>query len=187
MAEVLLFHHAHGLTEGCLSFAAELRDGGHVVHTPDLYDGKTFAQFDDGVAYAQEIGLDTLVARGRVVAEGVPGADVFAGMSLGVMPAQMLAQTTPRTRGCVLLHGTVRPGDLGREWPAGVPLQMHTMDADAWGDAEVAREVAEAVAGAELFLYPGDKHLFTDAGLPDYDESAAGLVMQRVLAFLDAL
>jgi dienelactone hydrolase len=36
MAEVVLFHHVQGLTDGVLAFAGELRAGGHTVHTPDL-------------------------------------------------------------------------------------------------------------------------------------------------------
>ncbi len=55
MAEVLLFHHAQGQTPGFLAFADELRAAGHTVHTPDLYDGKTFATVDEGVAHAKEI------------------------------------------------------------------------------------------------------------------------------------
>src|SRR5207247_10144266 len=39
MAEVLLFHHALGLTSGCVSFADRLRDAGPVVHAPDLCHG----------------------------------------------------------------------------------------------------------------------------------------------------
>ena len=40
MAEVVLFHHLQGLTEGVRAFAGELRAGGHTVHTPDLFDGQ---------------------------------------------------------------------------------------------------------------------------------------------------
>jgi dienelactone hydrolase len=54
MAEILLFHHAQGLTLGVLTFADDLGAAGHVVHTPDLYDGNTFADLDDGVGYAKQ-------------------------------------------------------------------------------------------------------------------------------------
>src|ERR671924_1194201 len=93
MAEVLLFHHVHGLTAGCLAFADELRAGGHVVHTPDLYDGKTFADRDEGMAYAREVGFDTIMERGRLAAESLPNELVYGGFSLGAAPAQLLAQT----------------------------------------------------------------------------------------------
>ena len=56
MAEVLLFHHAQGQTSGFHEFAEELRRAGHTVHTPDLYEGQTFDNLEDGVAHADEIG-----------------------------------------------------------------------------------------------------------------------------------
>jgi dienelactone hydrolase len=185
MAEVLLFHHALGLTAGCLSFADELRAAGHVVHVPDLYEGRTFTQLAEGLGHAEEVGFDTIIERGRLAATDMPREIVYAGMSLGVMPAQMLAQTRPGGRGALLLHGAVPLAEFGGTWPPGVPLQIHTMDADDWGDIDVARDLVETIESAELFLYPGDQHLFSDNSLPDYDESATTLVRQRVLKFLD--
>jgi len=88
VAEILLFHHAQGLTEGCLAFADELRGAGHAVHAPDLYDGGTFDGIAEGVGHAQEIGFDTVIARGVAIAEGLPAELVYAGFSLGVLPAQ---------------------------------------------------------------------------------------------------
>jgi dienelactone hydrolase len=190
MAEVLLFHHALGLTAGCLSFADELRAAGHVVHAPDLYEGKTFSELADGVRHADEVGIDTIIERGRLAADSLPNAIVYAGFSLGVLPAQMLAQTRPGTKGALLFHSCVPPSEFGRPWPQGVPLQIHMMDADEWAlppneDLDVARRLDETVESAELFLYPGDRHLFADNSLADYDESAATLLKQRVLGFLD--
>jgi dienelactone hydrolase len=190
IAEVLLFHHAHGLTEGVKSFADELRAGGHVVHTPDLYDGRTFDDLEEGVGYAREVGFDTVLERGVSAAEGLPNELVYAGMSLGVMPAQKLAQTRPGAKGAVLLHAAMPPSEFGTDWPAGVPLQMHLMEEDEFaleGDLDAARELDEKVESAELFLYPGDRHLFTDSGLAAYDEGAATQVKQRMLAFLDGI
>jgi dienelactone hydrolase len=192
MAEVLLFHHAQGLTAGCLSFADDLRIAGHTVHAPDLYDGKTFIEIADGVGYAQEVGFGTILERGRLAAEGLPNEIAYAGFSLGVMPAQMLAQTRPGAKGALLFHGCVPPSEFGGPWPEGVPLQIHMMDADKWllppnEDLEAARELDETVETAELFLYPGDGHLFADRSLPGYDESAATLLMQRVLGFLASI
>ena len=184
MAEVLLFHHVHGLTEGCLAFADDLRAAGHVVHMPDLYDGKTFTVRDEGMAYAREVGFDTIVERGRLAAESLPSELVYGGFSLGVVPAQMLAQTRPGARGALLFHAALPASEFG-PWPEGVPLQIHTMEDDELGDVDVARELAATIEGAELFLYPGDRHLFTDRSLPDYDERAARLVMERVLGFLE--
>jgi dienelactone hydrolase len=190
MPELILFHHAHGLTDGVQAFADELRAAGHVVHVPDLYDGKTFAGLGDGVGYAEEVGFDTIIERGRLAADGLPTGIVYAGFSLGVLPAQMLAQTRPGARGALLLHSCIPPSEFGGPWPQGVPLQMHMMDADEWAlppneDLEVARQLDATVDSAELFVYPGDRHLFTDHSLPDYDEGAATLLQERVLGFLD--
>ena len=191
MAELVLFHHAQGLTAGCLAFADALRSAGHVVHAPDLYDGKTFATLADGISYAEQVGFETIVERGRRAVDGLPNALVYAGFSLGVLPAQMLAQTRPGARGALLFHACVPPSAFGGPWPAGVPVQIHMMDADELavreGDLDAARQLAEAVESAELFLYPGDRHLFADKSLPDYDEHAATLLGQRVLGFLETI
>ncbi len=190
MAEVVLYHHAHGLTSGCLAFADELRAAGHVVHTPDLYEGQTFDDLEGGLGYARQAGFDTILERGVRAAEGLPDELVYAGMSLGAMPAQKLAQTRPGAKGAVLLHSAVPASEFGGAWPPNVPLQIHLMEEDEFaleGDLDAARELDETVEGAELFLYPGDRHLFTDSSLADYDERAATLVKQRVIAFLDGL
>jgi dienelactone hydrolase len=187
MAEVLLFHHAHGLTAGCVSFADDLRAAGHVVHTPDLFDGKTFTELLDGLAYADRIGFETVIERGRLAAESLPVEIVYAGFSLGVMPAQMLAQTRPGAKAALFFHATIPTSEFGGPWPSGVPLQIHTMAADELGDLDIARDLAETTESAELFLYAGGRHLFTDNSLPDFDEVATTLLKQRVLSFLDSM
>ncbi len=185
MAEVLLFHHAQGLTPGVQKFADDLRAAGHTVHTPDLYEGKTFKDLNEGVSHAKEVGFDNILERGRRAADGLPDAIVYAGFSMGVMPAQLLAQTRPGASGAVLMYSALPASEFG-PWPDGVPLQIHAMEDDEWfkEDEEAARELAGSVVDAELFLYPGDKHLFADSSLPDYDEEAANLLKQRVLSFL---
>ena len=186
MTELLLFHHAHGQTPGFLAFADELRAAGHVVHAPDLYDGRTFTDLDEGVGYAQEVGFGTIGERGRLAAESLPNELVYAGFSLGALPAQMLAQTRPGAKGALLFSAAFPASEFGGAWPSGVPLQIHMMENDEWAmeDLPAARELVETTDDAELFLYPGDRHLFADNSLPDYDESAATLLEQRVLAFL---
>jgi dienelactone hydrolase len=187
MTEVLLFHHAQGLTPGCLAFADDLRAAGHVVHTPDLYEGKTFSALTDGIGYAEEVGFETIVERGVATAESLPVGIVYAGFSLGVLPAQMLAQTRPGAKGALLMHSCVPPAELGGPWPEGVPMKIHTMAGDELGDLDVAHDLAETVPDVELLLYPGNQHLFADNSLPSYDESAATLLKQRVLSFLDGV
>jgi dienelactone hydrolase len=188
MAEVLLFHHAHGRTEGFRDFAGELSRAGHTVHAPDLYDGRTFTTLDDGIAYAREVGFAALLERGLRAADPLPQELVYAGFSLGVMPAQKLAQTRTGARGALLFHSCVPPSEFGTSWPADVPVQIHAADGDPFfvdeGDLEAARALAESAENAELFLYPGDEHLFADSSLPSYDADAAALLTRRVLDFL---
>jgi dienelactone hydrolase len=186
MTELLLFHHAQGQTQGFLAFADELRAAGHVVHTPDLYDGNTFTDLDEGVGYAKEVGFGTIAERGRLAAEGLPNELVYAGFSLGAMPAQMLAQTRTGAKGVLLFSAAFPASEFGGSWPPGVPLQIHMMEDDEWAaeDLPAARELVETIDGAELFLYSGDRHLFADNSLSDYDESATTLLKGRVLAFL---
>jgi dienelactone hydrolase len=185
ITEVILFHHALGLTDGVRAFADNVRAHGHVVHVPDLYEGKTFTELTEGVRYAEEeLGFDTIIDRGRLAAESLPTEIVYAGFSLGVLPAQMLSQTRAGARGALFFHAAVPTAEFGGPWPQGVPLQIHTMEADEWGDVDIARRLAETIDSAELFLYPGNRHLFADNSLPDYHEGAATLLERRVLSFL---
>jgi dienelactone hydrolase len=188
MAEVVLFHHAQGLTPGVVAFADELRRAGHTVHTPDLFEGRTFDSLEEGMAYAQEIGFPDVIGRGVQAVEGLPAELVYAGFSLGVLPAQMLAQTRPGARGALLFYSCVPVSEFGTAWPEGVPAQVHGMDADpifvGEGDIDAARELVEQAKDAELFLYPGDQHYFADSSLPSYDPDATALLVSRVLDFL---
>jgi dienelactone hydrolase len=188
MAEVLLFHHAQGQTAGFAAFAADLRGAGHTVHTPDLFDGRTFDSIDQGMAYAAEIGFpDEIIARGEQAANELSEALVYAGFSLGVVPAQKLAQTRAGARGALFFYSCLPPSYFG-SWPAEVPVQIHGMDADPIfvdeGDIDAARELVASAKEGELFLYPGDQHYFADSSLPSYDADAAELLTNRVLDFL---
>jgi len=193
MAEVLLFHHAQGLTPGIRAFADDLRAAGHTVHTPDLFDGRTFGTIDEGMAFVREAGFDDLVERGVRAADDLPSELVYAGFSFGEMVAQKLAQTRPGARGALLFYSCIPiSGEWAfGPWPDGVPVQIHGMDADPFfvgeGDIDAAREIVATVEDAELLLYPGDQHYFADNSLPSYDPDASALLTRRVLAFLDRL
>jgi dienelactone hydrolase len=188
MAEVVLFHHALGLTPGVVGFADDLRQAGHTVHTPDLFEGRTFGSIEEGVSYAQEIGFPEVIGRGVRAAEGLPAGLVYAGFSLGVLPAQLLAQTRPGARGALLFYSCVPVTEFGPGWPEGVPVQVHGMDADPYfvgeGDVDAARELVAQAKDGELFLYPGDQHYFADSTQPSYDPDAAARLLGRGLDLL---
>ena len=186
MTEVLLYHHIQGLTDGVQVFADQLREAGNTVHTPDLFDGRTFSSIEEGFAFAGETGFGAIRERGETAAQEYGPDLVYAGFSFGVMIAQKLAQTRPGARGALLMHSCVPVTEFGKEWPEGVPVQVHGKEGDEFFDADLpaAHELADSVAEAELFVYPGDQHLFADSSLEAYDQDAAALLMTRVQAFL---
>jgi dienelactone hydrolase len=183
MVNVLLFHHVCGRTAGMEALADRLREGGHTVTVPDLLEGRMFASVDDGVAHVGSVGFDTIVARGVAAADDLPGDVVYAGVSLGVMPAMRLAVQRPGALGVLCLEGIVTPTSYGA-WPAGTPVQAHAARDDAWAEVPILERVVADLDG-ELFLYDGDQHLFTDASLPAHDPDATDLVVSRTLTFLD--
>lgn len=195
MADVLLFHHVQGLTPGVVAFAEQLAEGGHTVHTPDLYDGRTFTEMDAGFAYMKGLDEDAVNRIVEEAAAALPGDVVYAGISWGVLHAQRLAQTRPNARGALLYEACFPiTGEWAfGPWPEGLPVQVHGMDHDEFfaleGDLDAARELVTAVGPdrGEVFTYPGDAHLFTDSSLPSYDDDAAQLALDRSRRFLAAL
>jgi dienelactone hydrolase len=188
MTEIVLYHHVQGLTDGVRSFADDLRRAGHTVHTPDLFDGRTFDTIDAGMAYARDAGFETLAERGVAAAEPFGPAVVYAGFSMGVIIAQRLAQTRPGARGALLMYSCLPVSEFGQTWPEGVPVQIHGKADDEFflEDVDAARALVDSTDRAELYLYPGSEHLFADSSLPAYDAAAAALLTERVLAFLDS-
>ena len=190
MAEILLFHHAQGQTPGFLAFAEDLRAAGHVVHAPDLYDGNTFDDLDEGVGYAKQVGFGEIIERGRLRRKGCRTSSCMPVSRSGSCLRSCWPRRAPGCKGALLFSAALPASEFGDgAWPTGVPVQIHMMEDDEWAEEDLpaARELVAANDGAELFLYPGDGHLFADSSLADYDESAATLLKQRVLAFLDSV
>ena len=188
MAEVLLFHHVQGLTEGVRQLAGRLREGGHTVHTPDFFEGATFDSLDAGFAALRERGDGALDTWADAMAAELPPGLVYAGISLGVMPAQRLAQSRPDAKAALLLEACAPASEFGEGWPPELPVQVHGMQNDPFfgleGDVDAARELVGRAADGELFVYPGDVHLFTDSSLPSSDPAATALVVERSLELL---
>ena len=179
---MVVFHHTLGLTAPVRRFAGELRAAGHTVHTPDLYDGRTFETYEEGTAHSETLGGPTAaVERARAEVESLPSDLFYVGLSSGVLAAQSLAQTRPGAKGAVLCYSAVALGEWCDNWPAtwpdGVRLQLHILEADE--DYEIAQVLAATVPGAELFVYPGTEHLFAE-----HDEQAATRLRERVVEFL---
>lgn len=187
MTHVILFHHAQGLTDGVEEFAQRLRDAGHDVVVPDLYDGRIFDTLDEGVANAEAIGFETIIQRGEQAADALPANTVYAGFSLGTLPAQKLAQTRAGALGALLFHGGIPAATFGSEWPESTLLQMHVTEGDEWVELDEVEQLAGDAAHAELFIYPGSAHLVADPSLDEYDDELAELILERSILFLDRL
>ncbi|MEU2699762.1 MULTISPECIES: dienelactone hydrolase family protein [Micromonospora] len=195
MAEIVLFHHIQGLTDGVRALAGSLRSGGHTVHAPDLFDGERPATISDGAALIKRIGGDVLDRRADALVAGLPAGLVYAGVSWGAAIAQRLAQTRAGARAALLYEACLPvTGEWAiGPWPDGVAVQVHGMERDPFfgleGDVDAARELVSIVGPerGELYVYPGDRHLFTDSSLPSYDAEATALVVSRSRELLDRL
>lgn len=185
MAEVVLFHHSGGLTPGVRAFADLLRERGHTVHTPDLFEGRTFADVAEGVAFAEEVGEDVFARRAAEAVAGLPAELVYGGMSFGAARAAEQALARPGARGAFFLYGAVAPSWWSATWPDAVPVQAHVAEGDPWREPEAEDELVGF--GGELFVYPCAGHLFAEVGHPDLDPACAEIVRERVRTFVDGL
>lgn len=182
MAHILLLHSALGLRPGVLDFAERLRALGHRVEAPDYYRGHVFEDESGGVAHRDA--HPEYFADVQALAEPLPPGAVLAGFSLGASFAQRLAARRPSTGAAILLHAAGTPR---RAWP-GVPVQVHRYAHDRWIDSAEVAGLGDAVRGSgavfEDHVTPGAGHLFTDAGMPEYDEAATARTIDRIDAFL---
>ena len=197
MAEVVLFHSVLGLRPGVIAAADRLRAAGHTVHTPDLFDGEVFDDLDDGMRKEEAIGFREIARRTEEAVATLPEELVFAGFSMGIVYAEMLAASRPGALGAVLMHGAVPVEGLSEffgveRWPEGVPVQVHYAAGDPWVEAEEeVTPLGEAVRGAgatfEEYVYPGSGHLFADPDVPEYDHASSEAMWERVISFLERI
>jgi len=184
MAEILLFHHAYGLTDGLRALAARLIAEGHTVHCPDCYAGVTFRNIDDGVKHLQRIGHDAVEEVARRSAREFRNADVVMGFGLGAMQAQLLAQDLRRIRGCLLMGGAFTPSALGGMWRSNTSLEIHLSDPDEWVQPAELEGLLYHAPHANVYRYTNKGHLFIDECSRDYDADAADLFEERLETWL---
>ncbi len=123
-------------------------------------------------------------------AVGPPPRDVvYAGFSLGALPAQKLAQTRPGARGALLMHACIPVSEFGAAWPEQVPVQVHAMEDDPFftEDADAARALVAEAPCRRTVPVPRGPAPFADRSLPSHDAEAAGLLTRRAVAFLGSL
>lgn len=186
MAEIILFHHAQGLTEGLRTLAERLHAAGHDVHTPDLYSGVVFDRLDEGLAFASRIGHDAIEEVARRSARQYPHTDTVIGFAMGAFPAQLLAQEWSKVHHVTLVAGGLPPHELSGEWRVDVRLDVHVADPDDWVPPGSLDPLMVHARGSHLHRYRGVRHMFADPSSPDYDADAADLFEERLFAWLDA-
>ncbi|MFB9520667.1 dienelactone hydrolase family protein [Streptomyces cremeus] len=188
--DIILFHSVYGLRPAVHAAAERLRASGHQVHVPDLYEGQTAGTVEEGQAVLDRIGREELLR--RAVQAAAPHSEkglVYAGFSWGGAVAQNLALGDEKARGLLLLHGT---SDLAEGTTVDeLPVQLHIADpdpfeSDDWLNAWYL-QMQRAGADVEIYRYAGAGHLFTDAGLPDFDQTAAEQAWKIAVGFLATL
>ncbi|MFI5527995.1 dienelactone hydrolase family protein [Kitasatospora sp. NPDC051853] len=191
MAQIVLFHSVYGLRPAVHEAAERLRAAGHEVHVPDYFEGRTFEDVEEAMAYKEELGSEELLRRAvtAVAPLLVPDARlVYAGYSLGAALAQNLALADEKALGLLLLHGT---SDIREDAATSLPVQLHVAEPDAFEPEDWLNawylNLTKAGADVEIHRYRGAGHLFTDPGLPDYDAEATERTWAVALDFLAEL
>ncbi|MBA4860106.1 dienelactone hydrolase family protein [Streptomyces sp. PSKA54] len=187
---IMLFHSTYGLRPAVREAADRLREAGHEVWTPDLFEGRVFDTVEEGRDFKDEIGKDELLK--RAVLAAAPYSErglVYAGFSLGAALAQTLALGDEKARGLLLLHGT---SDIAENASVDeLPVQLHVAEPDPfepddWLSAWYL-QMRKAGADVEIYRYAGAGHIYTDTDLPDYDAEAAEATWRTALGFLDSV
>ena len=183
MTDVVLFHSVYGRRPAVMAAAEMLRAAGHRVAVPDLYGGPVAESIEEGFALSRRVGWAAIVGRAREALRAVAPGAVLAGLSMGCGVAGELLPERPQAAGLLLLNG------FGGRPRGGLPVQVHVGSEDAmFPPAEVAawaRGMSAGGAVVRVFTYPGARHFFTDPGVDEYDEGAAGLAWRRALEFLE--
>lgn len=188
MVNVVVFHHVMGLTDAVARMAEQLGSVGHNVVVPDLFDGKRFSSIEEGVSHVDDLGMQAVIDTGVASVADLDGPLVVVGFSLGVLPAQQLAQTDARVVGAALCFSAVPPDMLADSWPETVALQIHLVENDPWADEDrPAAEELAAQAGIEITVHPGSGHLVFEPNLADYDPDVTLTITEQIAAFVGSV
>lgn len=188
MAEIVLFHHACGLTGGVREVAETLSSAGHTVHTPDLFEGMKFTNPLDGMTWASSIGFPNLTRRAREYVDTLGTTElVYGGLGIGANRVAEQVIHRPGALAGFFLYSVFDPGRWQKRWPADVPAQAHLCEDDPWREPGIEAAFKARIPHAEVLTYPGESHLFAEIGQPDYSPDLARIVMSSVVDFLDEL
>lgn len=186
MAYIVLFHSVLGLRRAEREIAAAFEADGHTVSLPDLYDGRTTNEYDEGFRLNAEIGEEAIVARACEALAMAPEDAVLAGASFGAFLIGRFWGERPRMPGALLLAGPTPWMEPRRR---GLPVSAHIARPDPFDEEQVFIDWASHAGeiALELHRYDGAGHYFLDRSLPDYDAAAAALCLERCRAFLRRL
>lgn len=186
MPHVVLFHSILGLRAAERDLAAALEADGHVVTLPDLYEGQTTEDYEDGFRLKEATGEASIMDRARAALGKAPEDAVLAGVSYGAYLVGQLWGERPRMPGALLIAG-------GAGWAPtlrrGLPVQAHVARPDPFDEESffVAWEGANPGVALEFCRYDGVGHYFLDPNLPDFDRDSAQLCLARSRQFLAGL
>jgi dienelactone hydrolase len=175
-----------------LNFSDKLKEDGHQVHVVDLYDGISFNDMQEALAYFMSIGIPEMMDRSVTYTKDLPKDSIYIGFSNGGASALLLAGSIPGAMGCILIHAALPISELGIEqWPTSVPVEVHYAKIDPWKDdagiEKLSNDVLSSSASYKYYEYPIEGHLFTDEMMPEYSEEYSNLLFERVLSFIDRI
>lgn len=188
MAQLLLLHHALGVTSALRRLADRFEDAGHDVVVPDLFESRVFASVEEGMEHVESVGIETLAGLGEDAASDMQPGFVVCGISLGAIAAMRAGVSNDAVAAVVVASACIPEEYIGGPWPRTLPLRVVASREDAMfrdeGDLEAATEYTHSAQQAKLKLMPGREHLFVEADDPESTAATEWLV-ETVMRFLD--
>lgn len=184
MTHVVLFHSILGCRDAEQKIADAFKDAGHHVDLPDLYEGKSAENYDDGFALFRTFDRNQLVDRAREALNAAPDDAVLAGISFGAGIVSSLWAERPKMAGALLFAGAAEWAD---NLPTGLPVEAHIAKPDPFDDEAYFDDWQKSAPTKNLNVYRYDNvgHFFLDSAISDYDEAATTLCLERSITFLN--